>query len=243
MTLADLLSRPVVAELARRSREAAAADPAHDFSHSIRVLANALKIASREGGDLEVLGAAAFLHDIANLPKNHPDTRMSSERSAKKAREMLEGMGFAAEKLDLVEDAVLCHSFSRGLTPKTREGRIFQDADRLDAIGAIGVVRTFTVGGATGRALYSADDPFLVGGRAPDDQGNTVDHFYLKLLKLGDRMQTETGRRLARARTERMRRFLADLQMEIQPELEQELDVNAGAEAAWPPVSPTIPSS
>src|SRR5690349_1779816 len=141
------------------AEEAAAADPAHDFTHSLRVLANALKIADSEGGDREVLEAAAFLHDIANLPKNHPESHLSSERSAAHAEQILRDYGFSEEKIAKAKDAILCHSFSRGLTPQTLEGRIFQDADRLDALGAIGIARTFAVGGATNRPLYSADDP------------------------------------------------------------------------------------
>lgn len=195
--------------------EAAAADPAHDFTHSLRVLANALKISECEGGDREVLEAAAFLHDIANLQKNHPESHLSSERSALRAEEILRDYGFSEEKLEKTKDAILCHSFSRGLTPQTLEGRVFQDADRLDALGAIGIARTYAVGGATNRPLYSADDPFLEGGRAPNDKTNTLDHFYVKLFKLGETMQTPTGRRLASERIERMKRFVQELRDEI----------------------------
>src|SRR3954454_22000736 len=108
------------------ARDAAAADPAHDFSHSQRVLRNALQIARHEGGDTEVLAAAAYLHDIANLPKNHPDSKFSSERSAERAAEILKDLGMNETRAALVKDAILCHSYSRGLTPQTLEGRIFQ---------------------------------------------------------------------------------------------------------------------
>jgi len=202
-------------KLAEIARRAAAADPAHDFSHSQRVLANALNIAESEGGDLEVLAAAAYLHDIANLPKNHPESRLSSERSAEQAEQIARELGFSEDAITRLKDAVLCHSYSRGLTPTTLEGRIFQDADRLDAIGAIGVARTFTVGGALGRPMYDAEDPFLESGRPADDKNNTLDHFFVKLFHLCDRMQTPTGERLAKERTERMKRFLADLADEI----------------------------
>jgi len=107
------------------SRRAAAADPAHDFSHSRRVLANALRIARTEGGDLDVLAAAAYLHDIANLPKNHPHSHLSSERSAEQAEEIARELGFSPDAIVRLKDAVLCHSYSRGLTPTTLEGRIF----------------------------------------------------------------------------------------------------------------------
>jgi uncharacterized protein len=197
------------------AQAAAAADPAHDFSHSERVLRNALRIAEREGGDRDVLTAAAYLHDIANLPKNHPESHLSSERSAERAEAILRELGFATAKLPLVRDAILCHSYSRGLTPTTLEGRIFQDADRLDSLGAIGIARTFAVGGATQRPMLARRDPFLKHGRPADDRDNTLDHFACKLFKLGEKMQTPTGRELARARTERMRRFIADLADEV----------------------------
>ena len=111
------------------AQAAAAADPAHDFSHSERVLTNALRIAEQEGGDRLVLTAAAYLHDIANLPKNHPDSKMSSERSAARAGEILRERGeFTDAQIALVQDAILCNSYSRGLTPKSHDGRILQDA-------------------------------------------------------------------------------------------------------------------
>jgi uncharacterized protein len=215
-TSAPALSIPSLIERIRSiSQAASAADSAHDFSHSERVLTNALRIADTEGGDREALIAAAYLHDIANLPKNHPDSKMSSELSAKRACGLLAEMGFPATKLAKIEDAILCHSYSRGLTPQTLEGRIFQDADRLDALGAIGIARTFAVGGATQRPMLAARDPFLKNGRTPDDRDNTLDHFWVKLFKLEDKMQTETGRRLARERVERMKRFVADLEDEV----------------------------
>jgi uncharacterized protein len=197
------------------ARLAASADTAHDFSHSERVLANAHAIAADEGGDLEVLGACAFLHDIANLPKNHPDSRLSSERSARASEEILREHGFSEEKIEKCKDAILCHSYSRGLSPKTLEGRIFQDADRLDSMGAIGIARTFTVGGATQRPLYDPSDPFCKNGRLPNDKQNTLDHFYVKLFNLGETMQTPTGKKLAQERIGRMKRFVDELHEEI----------------------------
>ena len=201
------------------ARQAAAADPAHDFSHSLRVLANALRIARVEGGDLEVLEAAAYLHDIANLPKNHPEARLSSERSALAAKRILEENGFSEAQITRARDAILCHSFSRGLVPQTLEGRIFQDADRLDSLGAIGIARTFTVGGATNRPIYDSEIPFPDSDgatRAYDDKNNTLDHFFVKLFKLGETMQTEAGRALALERIERMKRFVEELRQEIE---------------------------
>ena len=216
------------------AQAAAAADPAHDFSHSRRVLANALKISEQEGGDRDVLAAAAYLHDIANLPKNHPESRLSSERSAERAGQILAELGFAPGKIILAQDAILCHSYSRGLVPTTLEGRIFQDADRLDALGAIGIARTFAVGGATGRPMYATRDPFLKTGRLPDDRDNTLDHFAVKLFKLEEKMLTPTGRKMARERVERMRRFISDLENEV----ECQATIKATDKAA--PITPPV---
>jgi len=216
------------------AQAAAAADSAHDFSHSQRVLTNALKIADHEGGDREILAAAAYLHDIANLPKNHPESRLSSERSAERAGGILRELGFDERKIPVVQDAILCHSYSRGLTPTTPEGRIFQDADRLDALGAIGIARTFAVGGATQRPMLATQDPFLKAGRTPDDRDNTLDHFAVKLFKLEEKMLTPTGRKMARERVERMRRFISDLENEV----ECQATIKATDKAA--PITPPV---
>ena len=216
--LSDMTPLPTD-DRARRIREiarsAVAADSAHDFSHSERVLRNAMRIADVEGGDREVLAAAAYLHDIANLPKNHPDSKMSSERSAERAGQILRDLGMSPSQVELAEDAILCHSYSRGLTPQTHEGRVFQDADRLDSLGAVGIARTFAVGGATHRPLYSTDDPFIRRGRIPNDKENTLDHFECKLFKLAAMMQTKTGKHLAEMRIAAMRDFVRALEGEI----------------------------
>lgn len=206
---------PFFLKLSQIAKAALPADPAHDYSHSIRVLNNCFQIARKEGGDSDVFIAAAFLHDIANLPKNHPDSSKSSELSAKNSIEHLSVLGFPEEKRSLVYDAILCHSFSRGLTPQTKEGKIFQDADRLDGLGQIGIARVFTVGGVLNKPLYNTEDPFCLSSRIVDDKVFTLDHFYKKLLKLGSSMQTETGRQLASLRTKRMLIYLEELEREI----------------------------
>ncbi|MCC7441360.1 MAG: HD domain-containing protein [Bdellovibrionales bacterium] len=211
-----LMELPRILRLHLAAKAAATdSDGAHDLSHSLRVLANALVIAESEGGEPELLAAAALLHDIANLPKNHPEARLSSERSAEAARRLLVAEGFTPSQVERVCDAILCHSFSRGQAPGTLEGRVFQDADRLDALGAIGIARCFATGGGFGARLYHADDPFLRTERAPDDKTYSVDHFFTKLFALGERMQTLTGFRLAKSRIERMKRYLAELEDEI----------------------------
>lgn len=195
-------------------------DPAHDFSHFERVRKNAESIAKTEGANTDVLIAAAYLHDIANLPKDHPNSSMSSQYSVSKAREILTSIGgFPEELYPLLDDAILCHSYSRGLKPQTLEGQVFQDADRLDAIGAVGIARAYAVGGKAGRPLYWPEDPLCVTGRTPCDKGapeaNTLDHFFIKLFKLPDLMNTKTGRLMAQERVEYMGGFCEQLAREV----------------------------
>jgi uncharacterized protein len=211
---------PTLVKVVRYVREETPSDSAHDFSHFSRVLSNALMIMQKEGGDLEIVIAAALLHDIKNLPKDHPQAKSSSSLSAQHAGIILEGYGFPKEKIAKVKDAILCHSFTRGLQPRWLEGKILQDADRLDGLGAIGVARAFAVGGSLSRSVYHPQDPFARLERELDDKSFTVDHFYRKLFQLPDLMQTATGRQMAIDRIEVMHQYLDVLEREINPALD-----------------------
>lgn len=189
-------------------------DSAHDPGHLRRVRDNALAIAAEEGGDTRVLTAAAWLHDLVNLPKSHPDRARASGLSAKAAEPVLVRLGYSAPERAAIAHAIAAHSFSAGIPCETLEARILQDADRLDSLGAIGIARTFAVSGALGRPLFDPQDPFAE-HRTVDDAASAIDHFATKLLRLGERMQTATGRRMARTRTVRMRAFLAELGAEL----------------------------
>lgn len=192
-------------------------DPAHDFSHALRVLGNALTIAQAEGGDREILCIAALLHDAQNLPKAHPDAGKSSAMSADFACSFLLERGFAESRVHIVYDAIYSHSFTLGKTPRTLEGKILQDADRLDAIGILGIMRAFAVSGKMGTLFYHPHDPFYQTSRELMDRKYALDHFYQKLYVLEKIMQTETGKRLAHERTETMKRImLLELEKEIQ---------------------------
>lgn len=190
-------------------------DSAHNFSHCLRVLKNALEIAQTEGGEPDVFIAASFLHDICNFPKNHPKRKLSSEYSAQKAAEIMQPLGFDQKIIEATKDAILHHSFSRGSVPEKLESRVFQDADRLDGIGAIGIARTYVTGAKFDASLYNPEDPFLKTGRTPDDKTNTLDHFFVKLLKLENLMLTPTGKKLAHERTVFMQTFIKTLENEI----------------------------
>lgn len=189
-------------------------DSAHDFEHIMRVYKNAQKIAKKEGVDARLVLTAVLLHDIVSYPKSHPRSKNSSIESAKEAKKILQRYGYKQDEIMVISDAIRDHSFSKDKVPETLEGKILQDADRLDAIGAIGIARAFSVGGAEGRSFYNAQDPFCK-TRTPDDTIWTVDHFYKKLLLLEKKMNTKTAKLDARSRIKIMEQFLRQLENEI----------------------------
>ncbi len=189
-------------------------DPAHDASHILRVYKNAELLCKKEKVDPELVLASVLLHDIVSFKKSDPRNRSASGRSAARARQILRKHGYSRGEIAIISDAVRDHSFSKNTRPKTIEGRILQDADRLDAIGAIGIARAFAVGGSENRSLYNSDDPFCK-GRKPDDGKWTLDHFYRKLLRLEGLMNTGTGKSIARQRTDTLKGFLEQLGREI----------------------------
>jgi uncharacterized protein len=192
------------------------ADGAHDLHHLRRVWRNARAIAATEPGvDLAVLVAAAYLHDLVNPPKDDPERSAASRLSAAQAEPILAGMGLEPERAAAAAHAIEAHSFSAGIEPRTLEARILQDADRLEALGAIGLARCFYTGGKLGSALWAPEDPLGLTGRTLDDRRYAVDHFPAKLLRLQDGMRTAEGWRLAEARTRLLRAFLEQLALEL----------------------------
>ena len=192
-------------------------DAAHDIAHFRRVWMTAQTIMAGEGADPLVVLAACYFHDIVSLPKNHPERSQSSLLAARKTREILSGAfpDFPAERYAAVEHAIEAHSFSAGIAPQSTEAKVVQDADRLEALGAIGLARVFAVSGALGVALFDGDDPFA-GARALDDKSFALDHFQTKLLRLPDTMQTARGRELARHNADFLIQFMAKLSAELQ---------------------------
>ncbi len=169
----------------------------HDAAHSRRVYQNALRIAAGEPGcDTEVVALAALLHDA-------DDHKLFRTENNANARSFLTAQKVAPEKIARICEAINAVSFTqnRGRRPGTPEGRIVQDADRLDALGAIGIARTFAYGGEHGRSL--------------DD---SVAHFHEKLLLLKDELNTETARRLAEPRHAFLERFLEEYKQESNQE-------------------------
>lgn len=190
-------------------------DGAHDLAHLRRVWRNCQKIARAEGGaDLEVLLAAAIFHDVVNLPKDAPNRAEASRMSAELAARYLAQTDFPADKIAAVAHAITAHSFSAGIAPETPEARILQDADRLEALGALGLARMFYVAGALGGGLFDAQDP-LGQNRPLDDRAFALDHLEVKLFRIAETMQTAEGRALAEEGADWMASFRTRLLREI----------------------------
>ena len=185
----------------------------HGWDHIQRVIRNGELLAAQEGADPLAVFLACAMHDVVNLAKDHPRRAEASTVSAEKAAAWLRGK-VSDHQIELVYEAIRCHSYSAGFVPQSLEARVVSDADNLDAIGAIGIARAFECGGSMGTRLLSLDDPFCT-GRAPDDRAFTVDHFYTKLLHLGDRFYTPSGHALAKRRLAFMKTFLSELSQEV----------------------------
>ncbi|MDC1136967.1 HD domain-containing protein [Nitrosopumilus sp.] len=189
-------------------------DPAHDFEHVMRVYKNAQKISKKEKANQKLVLSAALLHDIVSYPKSSKRSKLSSIDSAKKSKIILKKYNFSDDEIIIVSDAIAEHSFSQNKVPQTLEGKILQDADRLDALGAIGIARVFATSGSLNRSFYNIDDPFC-NKRNPDDDLWAVDHFFNKLVKLESMMNTRFGKIEAKKRTKVLKEFLKQMKNEI----------------------------
>jgi uncharacterized protein len=193
-------------------------DGSHDLGHFQRVWRAAQYINKEEGliADPLVLLTAAYFHDLVSLPKNHPERNTASRLSAERTVRLLEEtfVDFPREKIEAVRHAIHAHSFSAGVEPLTAAARILQDADRLEALGAIGLARVFYTAGQLGQKLFDEEDP-LASFRELDDKMYALDHFKVKLLKLPARMNTATGRRLADERAAYLTVFMERIHSEI----------------------------
>ena len=186
-------------EYARRIFEADASG--HDFDHTMRVYRMAVRIAQEECADLQTVALAALLHDVDDR-KLSPETCKNKDRAVCFLREN----GVSESGIQRIVRIISEISFSEGNgRPSTVEGMCVQDADRLDALGAIGIARTFAFGGSRGRRMH---DPEGL------DKESSIQHFYDKLLLLKDRMNTDTGRQTAIARDGFLRMFLEEFYAE-----------------------------
>lgn len=205
-------SRKVIIVASTVRKRMAGESTGHDWWHVYRVWRNSLYIARGErGADLFIVQLAALLHDIADWKFSNGDTK----RGAKVAREILKRAGVDEKSIRQVCHIVENVSYKGGfgIALDTREGRIVQDADRVDALGAIGIARAFAYGGSKGRELYN---PYIKPRKyrnfeefkKSSGRSTTINHFYEKLLLLRKRMNTRTGKELAMERERFMREYL-----------------------------------
>lgn len=190
------------------------ADAGHDLGHVRRVVANVAWLTAEESADAWVTLPAAWLHDCVAIAKDSPLRSKGSQLAAEAAAKFLQTLDYPEEKLEAVCHAIEAHSFSAAIPATSLEAQVVQDGDRLDSLGAIGIARCLLVGGKLNRPLCAADDPFC-DEREPDDGRFTIDHFYNKLFKLPEMMQTSAGRAEAQRRASIMREYLAELRSEI----------------------------
>lgn len=196
------------------------AEAGHDWFHIERVFKNALLIAQHEECDIEIVKLGALLHDIADSKFNGGDETIGPRI----AREFLESQKIAESKIQHVVAIIENISFKGGNFEKkfnSKELEIVQDADRLDAIGAIGIARTFNYGGFKNRQLYNPNIPPKMNMSKEEyknSEAPTLNHFYEKLLLLKDKMNTKTGKELAVDRHRFMENFLSQFYAEWEGE-------------------------
>jgi len=196
-----------------RARDGAAPDPTHDTGHALRVALGTIRLGGSAVDAREAI-AAALLHDAVNPPKDSPERALASERSAALAQATLPAHGFAPEAVTRIADAIRDHSWSRGAVPQTPLGCALQDSDRLEALGAIGLLRCVSTGVRMGGAWFDPDDPWAE-SRSLDDTRFSVDHFATKLLALPATLRTAAGRAEAEQRAAFLRAFLDQLAQEL----------------------------
>ncbi|MEJ2681029.1 MAG: HD domain-containing protein [Gammaproteobacteria bacterium] len=209
-----MIANYIIDEIYNLSSKIDYPDPSHHFDHVKRVVSNALYIQSKEGGNKSTILVSALLHDCVPIKKDDPNSKISSTLSAKNAETILKRYSLQDDVIKNVYHCIEAHSFSRRIKPITLEAKILQDADRIDALGAIGIARTFSVSGSINRIMYDSDDPFCE-KRAINDKQYSLDHFYAKLLTIADHMQTQTGKIVAKERTLYLEQFLQQLRNEI----------------------------
>lgn len=186
------------------------ADLGHDLAHVERVVANAKRLLQTESADPAIVIPAAWLHDCVFVPKNSPDRSRASVLASEKATLLLAGLNYPHELLASIAHAIAAHSFSAGIPCETLEAQIVQDADRLEALGAIGISRCLQTGALMKQRLYNPASPFPA-HRSCEDQKQSIDHFFQKLFRLPSTMQTAAGRAEAQRRLAIMVQFLEAL--------------------------------
>lgn len=190
-------------------------DPSHDFCHALRVLRIAKFIAKEENADEDIIIPSALFHDVISYPKNDSRRMLSSDESAQFVEKILKEIDFPLSKIEKVSCSIRCCSFTKNIKPDLLESKILQDADGLEATGAIAIMRTFSSSGILKKAFYHPDDPFCT-KREPDDSKYAIDLFFTRLLKIKERLYTKTAKKLAQQRTSFLNIFLEELKKEFE---------------------------
>lgn len=190
------------------------APPSHDWQHVLRVRRTALELAEHEEADEKTLEAAAFLHDIGRVREMRGEIEDHATWSGREARRILKQRGYETSTIDPIVHCIRTHRYSNDAKPETLEAKILCDADNLDALGAIGIARTFAYSGENDRLLADADRP----PESDDSEaGRTgLNHLVKKILTLKDRMYTDTGRQFAEERHRVVGDFVKRLRKEVQ---------------------------
>lgn len=190
------------------------ADKAHDIQHLRRVVTAAKQFARQEQAELGIVIPAAWLHDCVTVAKNHPQRHLASTLAADHAITFLTSINYPEQYLKAIHHAICAHSYSAEIPVESLEAAIVQDADRIDALGAIGIARCIQVSTQFNAELYCADEPFA-NVRELDEKQYCIDHFFTKLFTLADTMNTDAARQEANQRTDYMKAFLSQLGHEI----------------------------
>ena len=189
-------------------------NPAHDWKHVKRVENLAEKLAEEEDADKEVVKASVLLHDIGRKNEDEGEIENHAEWGAEKAEEILEGLGYEKSFIEKVKHCVRSHRYSKNPEPQSLEAKALSDADNLDALGAVGIARTFTYGGEHGRVIA---DPKLPAEEDPESSGsNSFNHLQKKILDLKDRMYTDSGLEVAEERHSYVEDFVGRFKDEME---------------------------
>lgn len=190
-------------------------DPSHDWAHILRVAKTCESLGKQSSANLDYLISAAYMHDLINLPKNDPRRSEASTMTGAEARKIL--VQCESSEIDILSvlQIIKEHSYSKGLKPSSLEAAILQDADRLDAIGSIGILRCASVSTQMGGKFYNFQEPWGE-SRELDDKAFMLDHYQTKLYKLPELMNTQAGQKEAYRRVKFMKFFVDQFMSEIQ---------------------------
>ena len=214
-------------------KEMEGASLAHDINHVMRVYNLCLKLAKYESNvDLDILKTAALLHDIARIEEdksghNHVLNIDHAILGAEMSEKILRGLAYSEEKIEHIKHCIAAHRFRSGVEPRTKEAKILSDADKLDVLGAVGIARSFTIGGECGQKIYS-DTPIdeytkenLTGGKPngrikdPSKHASNLE-FETKFKHIPGKLYTQKAREIAKERLEYMKQFFERLKSEIE---------------------------